>query len=120
MTEPHERTRALLKTRYFLEQLTRPDDTPGVPDDMRATAQQLLKHFLTDDDIDEMHDAAPDVLSSVVQRQPLGESAHRAARKERYLPFAPIHPRFRKSEVTQEDEAQYRAEVEAWKQRSKS
>ncbi len=45
MTEPHQRTRALLKTRRFLETLTMPGDTPGIADDVRKTARQLLRHY---------------------------------------------------------------------------
>lgn len=115
MTQPHQRTRAILKTRFFLESLTRTDDTPGVSAEVRETAQQLLRYFLTDASIDELHEAAPDVLGPVEQRQPLGEPAVKAQRE---IPFAPLPPHLRKGTPAEAD-AQYRADVEAWKKRDK-
>lgn len=72
MTEPHQRTRALLKTRVFLEQLTCPEDTPRVPADVRAVAKRLLRDFLTHGEIELIHEALPEILGPVVQRQDLG------------------------------------------------
>ncbi|MDD5336207.1 MAG: hypothetical protein PHS32_20925 [Rhodoferax sp.] len=103
MTEPHQRTRSLLKTRRFLEGLTRPGDTPGIADDMRKTARQLLKHYPTDNDLDDLHEGAPDVLGPVEQRQPLGDAVPAAVRKGRYLPFAPIPPRLNASAEEREE-----------------
>lgn len=73
MTEPHERTRALLKTKYFLEQLTSARDTPRVPKHIRETALQLLSNYPGFDDIEAAHKVLPEVYGPVVQRQSEGE-----------------------------------------------
>ena len=72
MTEPHQRTRSLLKTRYFLEQLTRPEDTPRVPQTVRDTARRLLLHYPGFDEIEAVHKALPGVFGPVEQRQAEG------------------------------------------------
>lgn len=45
MTTPHERTRAVLQTTRFLQQLVDAAKTPGVPDDVRREAHRLLRHY---------------------------------------------------------------------------
>lgn len=45
MTLPHERTRAVLKTRKFLLALMDPKQTPRVPRELRLKARDLLKHY---------------------------------------------------------------------------
>lgn len=45
MTTPDERTRSLLHTHQFLQELTWSDVTPGVPDEVQAEARRLLRHF---------------------------------------------------------------------------
>jgi len=75
MTQPHQRTRALLKTNRFLEELTRPGDTPGVPQGVRDTAHQLLLHYPGFDEIEAAHEALPEVFGPVVQRQAEGMPA---------------------------------------------
>jgi hypothetical protein len=82
MTEPHQRTRALLKTRYFLEQLTSAADTPRVPADVRAFAKQLLRDYPTHDDIEAAHQALPDIFGPVMQRQALGLPASEFERRK--------------------------------------
>jgi hypothetical protein len=74
MTKPTDRTRALLKTRYFLEELTRPGDTPRVPRAIRDKARQLLRDYPGFDEIELAHKALPAVFGPVVQRQALGLS----------------------------------------------
>jgi hypothetical protein len=72
MTQPHQRTRALLKTIRFLDELTRPGDTPRVPAHTHDTARQLLLHFPGFDEIEAAHKALPEVFGPVVQRQAEG------------------------------------------------
>ncbi|MCK7498883.1 MAG: hypothetical protein MZW92_56320, partial [Comamonadaceae bacterium] len=45
MTTPEERTRTLLNTKAFLQELTDPSQTPGVPEDIRRQARHLLRHY---------------------------------------------------------------------------
>ena len=116
MTLPHQRTRALLKTRRFLETLTLPGDTPGLPDDMRKTAKRLLQHYPTDTDLEETHEGAPDTLGPVEQRQPLGEPA--PGRKTGASPLHPLKPGFGARELTPEEQAKYDKEVAAWRKRT--
>lgn len=75
MTQPHQHTRALLKTMRFLEELTRPGDTPRVPAHIHDTARQLLLHFPGFDEIEAAHKALPEVFGPVVQRQAEGMPA---------------------------------------------
>ena len=75
MTEPHQRTRAILKTIRFLEELTRPGDTPRVPAHIRDTARRLLQHYPGFDEIEAVHKALPEVFGPVVQRQAEGMPA---------------------------------------------
>jgi hypothetical protein len=72
MTQPHQRTRALLKTIRFLDELTRPGYTPRVPAHTHDTARQLLLHFPGFDEIEAAHKALPEVFGPVVQRQAEG------------------------------------------------
>lgn len=45
MTMPSERTRAVLATRRFLEELCSGDEHMNIPRRVRETARQLLRHF---------------------------------------------------------------------------
>lgn len=74
-TEPHQRTRALLKTMRFLGELTHPGDTPRVPAHIRNTARRLLQHYPGFDEIEAAHNALPTVFGPVVQRQAEGMPA---------------------------------------------
>lgn len=51
MTTPSERTRAVLQTRDFLQELTWPSVTPGVPTALRETARRLFRHYPGSGDI---------------------------------------------------------------------
>lgn len=55
MTLPEERTRAVLQSRFFLQQLCDSERTPGVPDAVRREARKLLRHF---PDAGHIHSAA--------------------------------------------------------------
>lgn len=48
MTVPEERTRAVVRTRDFLRELTSPLATPRVPRQVRNRAAALLRHFPQD------------------------------------------------------------------------
>lgn len=72
MTAPHLRTRALLKTMRFLDELTRPSDTPRVPSQIRETARRLLLHYPNFEAIEAAHESLPEVFGPVVQRQAEG------------------------------------------------
>ena len=82
MTLPHQRTRALLKTIKFLESLSDPGlalgvpgMTPDVPDGVRFVASELLKDYPTQDEIELIHRALPELFDSVIQRQAEGMPA---------------------------------------------
>ncbi|WP_151638728.1 BPSL0761 family protein [Noviherbaspirillum aerium] len=45
MTTPEERTRAVVDTREFLDCLTCPVRTPGIPHEIRDQARRLLRHY---------------------------------------------------------------------------
>jgi hypothetical protein len=75
MKQPHQRTRSLLKTIRFLEELTRPGDTPRVPAHIRDTARRLLQHYPGFDEIQAAHKTLPEVFGPVVQRQAEGMPA---------------------------------------------
>lgn len=51
MTMPHERTRAVIGTKKFLEELKMRDD---IPKDVRESAIWCLRHYPTDADIKSM------------------------------------------------------------------
>ena len=59
MTMPFERTRAVICTREFLHSLVDPVATPGVPDEVRRHAIQLLRHYPGLGDMDIAHRACP-------------------------------------------------------------
>ncbi len=48
MTIPAERTKAILETRKFLEDLNWTSKTPGVPLEIREQAHDLLRHYPLD------------------------------------------------------------------------
>jgi len=52
MTTPEERSRALLQTRHFLQELCKSGCTPGVPDSVRREARRLLRHHPDAGDVD--------------------------------------------------------------------
>ena len=79
MTEPHQRTRAILKTIRFLEELASARDTPRVPAHVRAFAKQLLRDYPGFDDVEAAHKALPDIFGPVVQRQAEGMPARDGA-----------------------------------------
>ena len=75
MTEPHQRTRALLKTIRFLDSLADLSAEPPVPQGVRVVARDLLKDYPTLDEIELIHRALPELFNSVIQRQAEGMPA---------------------------------------------
>ena len=60
MTIPAERTRAIIYTKLFLEQLLVPRLTPHVPDSVRIAARGLLRHYPGISELEIAHRALPD------------------------------------------------------------
>ena len=59
MTEPHQRTRALLETKQFLYELQDPKLMPRVPAAVRKLAGKLLQHYPSYADIELVHKKLP-------------------------------------------------------------
>lgn len=79
MTLPFERTRAMLDVRLFLLELTDPALTPRVSRAMRGRAASLLKHFPTNADIEQAHQAFPDCFGAVPPFRTRAEHAAKLA-----------------------------------------
>jgi len=69
MTIPSERTRAIIETRSFLEELTSQRLTPDVPDAVRQQARALLRHYPFGTEIHLAHSALPEWFGPVQGRQ---------------------------------------------------
>ena len=65
MTIPYERTRALLETKTFLEQLLDPAASPRVPRWVREAARSLLLHYPDYANIELAHKALPHLFGPV-------------------------------------------------------
>jgi hypothetical protein len=59
MTVPDERTKAVIYTREFLQELLYKNLTPTVPPAIREKAKWLLRHFPSDCDLDFARQGAP-------------------------------------------------------------
>jgi hypothetical protein len=59
MTIPTERTRAVMRTRDFLQKLTDCEAMPDVPEEVRHEARALLRHYPSMSDMDLAHKACP-------------------------------------------------------------
>ena len=59
MTIPNERTRALIETKSFLQELQDPKLTPRVPAIVREIARKLLRHYPNDSKVELVHKALP-------------------------------------------------------------
>lgn len=66
MTTPDERTRAILETKEFLEQLLDPVQTPGVPHEVREYGRKLLRHYPGRANIRLAHLALPNFFGPVL------------------------------------------------------
>jgi len=65
MTIPFERTRSLILTKGFLQDLLDPKKTPRVPANIRSQAERLLMHYPTYMDIEQAHLLLPDLYGPV-------------------------------------------------------
>lgn len=65
MTIPFERTRALIETKSFLQELQDPKLTLRVPAAVREIARKLLRHYPGLADVELAHKALPDVYGPV-------------------------------------------------------
>ena len=72
MTMPFERTRAVLYTKTFLEELLSPRKTPRIPRSIRGQAKAMLRHYPSAYDIHRASRWAADVFGPVPER-PFGE-----------------------------------------------
>ena len=59
MTTPYQRTRALLETKSFLQELQDPTLTPRVPAAVREIARKLVRHYPSYSDVELAHKALP-------------------------------------------------------------
>ena len=59
MPAPHQRTRALIETKLYLQELQDPKLTPRVPAAVREIARKLLRHYPSYSDIELVHKALP-------------------------------------------------------------
>jgi hypothetical protein len=66
MTTPYERTRAVLDTKWFLEALQHPSESPGVPEQVREQARRLLRHYPSGSHLALAHRALPMSFGPVV------------------------------------------------------
>jgi len=69
MTIPCERTRAIIETRCFLEELISQRLTPDVPDAVRQQARALLRHYPFGTEIHLAHSALPEWFGPVQERK---------------------------------------------------
>lgn len=76
MTIPDERTRAIVYTRQFLEQLLVPGLTPDVPDSVRTTARSLLRHYPGISELEIAHLALPDWFGPARTAEDRDETSH--------------------------------------------
>jgi hypothetical protein len=75
MTLPFERTRAVLYTKQFLEELLSSQKTPRIPRSIRGQAKALLRHFPEACDIQRASSWAADVFGPVPGRHIASDEA---------------------------------------------
>lgn len=81
MTIPLERTRSLLQTREFLQELLNPEKTLGIPEDIRRQARVLLRHYPGNAELHLAHQALPHLFDAVRSEVELGERIARNLEK---------------------------------------
>lgn len=62
MTLPFERYNSLYETRKFLVDLIHPSKTPRVPKSIRQQAKNVLRHFPTYLDLEQISEKAPEII----------------------------------------------------------
>ena len=85
MTMPFERIRTMHDVRLFLLELTDPALTPRVPRALRGRATSLLKHFPTNTDIEQAHQALPNCFGAVPPFRTRAELAAELVHKSKPL-----------------------------------
>jgi|APIni6443716594_1056825.scaffolds.fasta_scaffold1837639_1 hypothetical protein len=68
MTMPNERTRSVLQTRQFLEELAGAK-VSGIPEEVRVEARRLLRHFPETYDLVFSAEACPDLWARPEPKQ---------------------------------------------------
>lgn len=79
---------------------------------MRETARNLLRHYLTNDEIGDLHDIESEMFAPV--------ELQRRAIEVRYLPMHPLKPGFGNRALTPEEQETYDKEVTEWRKVSGS
>lgn len=69
MTTPYERTRAILQTKEFLQDLLSPRACPRVPHAVREEARRLLRHYPGAWEVELAHEAAPHLYGSALEKK---------------------------------------------------
>jgi hypothetical protein len=67
MTIPVEEARAIVHTREFLLMLCIPQETPNVPQIVRALARQLLRHYPSAEKVEEIYRDAGISLAPLIK-----------------------------------------------------
>jgi hypothetical protein len=62
MNTPYLRMKAVVQAKELLGALATPDATPGVPDHVRTHAASLLTHYPTLQELQQVHDALPELF----------------------------------------------------------
>ena len=65
MPAPHQRTRALIEAKAFLQELQDPKLTPRVPAAVREIARKLLHHYPSYSEVELAHKALPHLYGPV-------------------------------------------------------
>lgn len=65
MTTPYERTRSMIETKAYLQELIDPTATPRVPKALREIARKLLRHYPGYAEIELAHKCLPHLYGPV-------------------------------------------------------
>jgi hypothetical protein len=69
MTIPEERTRSILQTREFLQDLLNPREYPRVPRAVREEARRLLRHYPLTWEVERAHEAVPHLYGPALEKK---------------------------------------------------
>ncbi|WP_369538106.1 BPSL0761 family protein [Leptothrix discophora] len=69
MTTPDERTRAVMQTRDFLQELAGQSADPCIPEFVRREAHRLLRHYPGGSNMSLVHNVLPSWFGAVPERQ---------------------------------------------------
>lgn len=62
MNTPYLRTKAIVQAKELLQVLASPEALPGVPDQVRAQAADVLTHYPMLTELQQVHEALPDLF----------------------------------------------------------